>query len=574
MHNRVTNSGIGSAGAEHSTLASLYRARGDWRATMDLLFAYYLNNGLYDSIRGALSGIGYEDDEIRPLRNPANRVVEFYAAKLWPGTLPAALPIELPDGANPSITDRIDDVWRWSNWSAKKTLFARWLAIFGNGFIKVAAERDERPDRRRGDGKVVLQVLDPRLVVDFDADDRDVLTWFRIDTPQQRRTEKGEVESYVVTEVWDLDADRMRVWEHQRGIGADMRHLPIPQTDVSIGERYDIDFLPIVHVKQRDVGDDWGAGAFVLELDKIDEANRQATRLHAMLFRNNRPVWAALANALDASGRPVPAPKLADDDNGEIELSGDKIMRLPGMSRLEALVPNINFAAHLDALEAHMQELQRDLPELAYYELRGRTDLSGVAVAMLLSDAVDRLLEARGNAEAGLIRAQQIALTVGQRMGLSGFGESEIGTYERGAFEHQFVQREALPLSEPQRMTVVQQGTAAGMALATAMRHAGYSEDAIEMALEDLSEEQARSRNEARAYLELQRDVAGNDVYPQGEEVGGNPWDVFRVDDEYCVYEVDDDGNRTGAAEGCYATRAEAERLLRALYANTGEEHR
>lgn len=557
--------GVNVYDAEYSSLGGLYWAQEKTREIMDLQRIYYLNNGLYDTLRAALYLIGAEKSKARPLRNPAYRVVEFYASKQWPGTLPDALPMELLPDANPAIEERIRDIWVWSNWSARKQVAARWQAIYGNSFLKVAGD----PER----GQVLLQLIDPRYVVDFDLDDRDVITYIRIDTPIRKRNDSGEEESWTHTEIWEKYADRLRIWEHQRGYGASRRELPQPIADEAITERTGVDFVPVVHAKNRDIGEDLGVGAFQLQTDKIDEVNRQATRLHQILYRYNKPLFVAMANMVDAMGRPMPAPKLAEaNSDDEVELDDDDLMSLPGMMRLDALVPNLNYGSHLDAITAQMREIERDLPELAYYELREQGDLSGVAIDLLLSDAEDRLLEARGNGEAGMIRAQQMALSIGQAMGLPGFSPSEIGTYDTGSFDHRFRTREALPMTELQRLDLIGKATQAGLPLVTGMRRAGYSDEEIEQTIEDQVAERKRALNEARAYLAQQRAIDGAGVYDTGnvasEDVGGNPWDIFRVDGRYCVYEVDEDGNRHGEPEDCYDTRGEAEDLLEALYAN------
>ena len=36
------------------------------------------------------------------------------------------------------------------------------------------------------------------------------------------------------------------------------------------------------------------------------------------------------------------------------------------------------------------------------------------------------------------------------------------------------------------------------------------------------------------------------------------PWKVFKVDDEFCVYKVDEDGKRTGDALGCHPKESDA----------------
>jgi len=51
-------------------------------------------------------------------------------------------------------------------------------------------------------------------------------------------------------------------------------------------------------------------------------------------------------------------------------------------------------------------------------------------------------------------------------------------------------------------------------------------------------------------------------------EEGGNPWKIFKEGDEYCIYKVNEDGDKTGKTLGCHATRDEAQEQLQALYAN------
>ena len=341
------------------------------------------------------------------MRNPAFRVVEFYAAKLWPGNLPDALPI-ITD--NPAIVDPIEQVWTWSNFSSEKQAAARWFACYGDMFIKVATRQDDNGTPTR----VFLQNLEPQYVTDFDADERGFLTYVRIDIPRQRR-DGDERKSYLHTEVWNKE--EYRLWEHDKTAETPLSQLG-PMRDSRPLSDFGIDFVPVVWQPFRNIGDTRGLAAITPALDKIDEANRQATRLHQMIFRNNRALWAVSANAMDAQGRPLPPPRLGDASaDNTLDVDDDTIMRLPGQATLNSLVPALNYEAALSVIDSQMAEIQRDLPELAYYELRGRP-VSGVAAELLLGDAIDRLLEARGNAETALVRADQMALTIGEAAGI------------------------------------------------------------------------------------------------------------------------------------------------------------
>ena len=461
--------------------------RATWAQQYQMLRAYYLNNGVYEVLDALLAGVGAKRQEMRPLRNPAFRVVEFYAAKLWPGPLPAALPIVADNAA---IVEPIQQVWTWSNWAAEKQAAARWFACYGDMFLKVATKSDDqgRPVR------VFLQNLEPQYVTEFDADERGYLSYVRIDIPRQRRV-GDELKHYLHTEVWTKA--EYRLWEHEQAATTPVAQLGRPVEARSLAE-FGIDFVPIVWQPFRNIGDERGSAAITPALDKIDEANRQATRLHQMLFRYNKPLWAASANAMDAQGRPLPPPRLGGEPGGDntLELDDDTIVRLPGQATLESLVPNLNYEGALAVLNAQIEEVQRDLPELAYYELRGR-EVSGVAAELLLGDAVDRLLEARGNAEAALVRADAMALTIGQAVGIfAGLGE-----YAAGAFEHGFAERPALKLTDEQRAALVTAWVKAGVPMRTALRRVGWSQDEIDAMDEDLAEEKRLNANYADAVL-------------------------------------------------------------------------
>jgi HK97 family phage prohead protease len=52
------------------------------------------------------------------------------------------------------------------------------------------------------------------------------------------------------------------------------------------------------------------------------------------------------------------------------------------------------------------------------------------------------------------------------------------------------------------------------------------------------------------------------------EPAEGKPWDVFTQDEEFCVFKLDEDGERTGDTLGCHPTEEEAQAQVAALYAS------
>lgn len=387
----------------------------------DMLWRYYFNNDLYSSLNGISGRLGAMEEGLVAIRNPAYRVVEFYAAKLWGDELPIETEFD-------EIREPIERVWGWSNWESRKQVAARFMACTGDLFIKVS----QREDRQR----VFFQLIDARFVVDFDTDERGFLTYCRIDVPQTRR-EGDRLKNFTHTEVWTKESYRR--WEHDKTSTTEVSELGTPLEELPLNS-FGIDFIPIVHAKFRDTGDDRGRGSFLHCLDKIDEANRMATRLHRMLFLHNNAIWAVTQNGVDSAGRPIPPVTLGDGVS--VAVGDSRFISLPGGADLKTLVPAINYEGALKILQAHMEEMAQDLPEMAYYSLRDR-DLSGRAVRLLLGDAIDRAREARANAEQALVRANQMALTIGAKAKLF----DGIGTFEAGKFDHTFTERDILPVS-------------------------------------------------------------------------------------------------------------------------------
>lgn len=407
-----------------------------------LLKAYYLNNGLYEELYALLHVTGVWQGDMKPLRNPAHEVVEFHAAKLFGGEME----VEPDADAQPAIKELIEQVWKWSNWKARKTVAARWLAMYGDLFIKVGV--NERGDR------VYFQLTDPQYVTDFETDERGFVIYIRTDIPQVKRDAQGRKQDSTLTEVWDKARNRYVRWDHSFGqeAGLDLLGGGEEKELSSFG----IDFVPYVHAKFRDIGEDRGMGAFLPALDMIDESNRQATRLHQMLFRHNNVTWALRANQVDATGRPIAAPMLdgtqkktvdGKADVSTVTLGDDRLIRLPGMAELDSMVPQLPYGDALAILIAQQDAIRDKCPELEYQRMKDLgAAITGRAVRLLLGPTVDRALEARENGEQALARADAMALTIGKSVGIDGFGA--LGEFDNGDFEHCFKDRPIIPESD------------------------------------------------------------------------------------------------------------------------------
>ena len=412
-------------------------------ADYDILDAYYRNSRLYDARAEILKENSVVAEALKGLRTPAYRVVEFYASHLWPGTLPDALEIE-PDTAitqPDKLTAAIQQFWAWSNWGSQKQVVSRNYAKLGDWFSKIATKQDARGNATR----VYMQDIDPRHVVDFDVDERGYLVYVRIEVPRQRRQPDGTTQSYTHVEEWFKSQDSFRVWEIDRA--QDAGSLGTPMIDLAMTTDFGIDFVPVVHAKFKDIGDDRGQSSFGHALDKIDEANRTSTKLHQMLFRYGKADMVVEGQGRDTQGRSLPPPPLNGTvDASSVTVGSDEYYALPSGWTLSHLIANVDYAAALNIVNAQMQELRDDLPELAYYQLRDLGNISGRAVQLLLSDARDRVVEARGNAEDALIRLDQMALTIAANAKLPEF--VGLGSWDKGDFDHAFAERPVFEIPE------------------------------------------------------------------------------------------------------------------------------
>lgn len=463
-------------------LYNIPNAEATWADWYRIFEMYYYNNGLYDRVQQALYDQAIWTPGMKPLRNPVHRLVEFYVAKIWPGVLPDALQIVTD---NEEIIDPIHQLWVWSNWSQKKQLAVRHLAMLGDFFIRVATHE---PFPGVVD-RVYLQLIKPHYVTEVKDDERGYTIYIRLDIPLIRKEGRRKT-NYIHTEVWDKARNSVTIWEHTKPANTEIPDLGEPLSQAAITDS-GIDFVPFVQAKFQDVGEERGACAFLHALDKIDEANRQATRLHQMLFRYNKPIFALQANGIDSYNRPLPPPTLGDGTSSIVSVGDDDLLPLPGNASIAAMVPQLNYADALAILNEMLHEVKSDLPELVYYhiqELGG--ELSGRALRLMMSAAVDRVLEVRANAEAALLRAQQMALTLGKNYGLF----SNIGNYETGELNHTFAPRDVIPLDDLELAEEVVRLMDAEVPQATALRRVGWSEDELKQLDKDRKADDKRKQ--------------------------------------------------------------------------------
>jgi len=436
------------------------------RQACELLELYYSSNGLYLEQGGV--------EIILPEYNPTFRVVEFYAATLWPGKLDVAFPLEADDER---VFEPIEQIWKWSNWAQKKQVAARQCPMQGDLFVKAAHNGTEIEDA----DKVYMQIIPSRNVSDVEVDHQGNIIYIRIDVPETL----DDGGTRWTTEVWSKAREDVRVWVHNRSYSTDLEELGRPET--TSFDDMPVDFIPIWKAPFIDTGDVYGGAAIWPVIQKIDMLNRDASRLSQIMNRYGEPIWAVSANQVDNSGRPMSAPRMRVDSISDLSENQTAIpvggvVGLPGAADLKLLIPQIDWDAYLKKVEMKLREIQQDLPEMGYWqsmEIPG-SGQTGVAIEKLMTPAIGRCKETRGNTEPMLQRAEAGALTMAQNLQLPGFEAGKIGTYEAGDFEHTYADRNVLPKSDKEKADTTKTMTEAGMNLRFAA-HKMYGWDDEEM---------------------------------------------------------------------------------------------
>lgn len=477
------------------------------RRYYEMLEMYAASLALYDAFLQREWDRGKPFKDVRSLMTPANAVIQYYAASIWAGSLPDALPIEAEDEEElETLKEAIHGIWDASSWGKNKQVCVRMGIRLGDVFLK-SCQRD-------ADGYPYIQIIHPWYVTEFETNERNNITYIRLDMPQEE-VQTNTNRRLIETEVWDKDAGTYRFWQHYEDLEAEIEKLGDPDIELNLSagdgpNDLGFDFIPFTHIKARDTGEHYGQPPILPALDKIDELNMMATDHNDDLFRHNKAKYAISSNMVDAEGRPVVPPQMYDAD-GDVEIiqrdiGGETVYVLPGLSAISALGSGIDWTAKADSIEKSYEFLTKtDLPELRWYTLDEAGAMAGVALRRIMAPAISNTIETRGNFETGLIAAQQMCMTLGQLEGIEEF--VALVPWEEGGLRHKFEERDVMPLSEDE----VAKTDMARQSANTMMINNGYTQRYVITKIDNVSEddyEEMLAEEQRTAGPSIDEDVA------------------------------------------------------------------
>jgi hypothetical protein len=441
------------------------------------IFDGYYHNMAYHTIVTFSEALRHRErlyKHVRGVYNPVMRLVELYVGKSYPGTLDlkdaktGAVPI---DDADDNLRQAIIQLWKTSRWQQGKSVYPRNTARFGDGFIKVVDNVQKR--------YVAIEAVDPRKVK-------------HIETDLQGNITKAILEFYITVD------GTMKLYTEvitQEKFTTFIQHTPAAVVQNGRGEpvtewENDYGFVPLIHVKHRDLGLQFGAPSFMGTIHKINELNDLASIA-------NDGARKQMEMPLVATGvKPGSNIEFGSDNSTDTTDPADtpkkdtkKVLNLPGKDAdLKPIPPALDLANVNQLIQAGLEEIERDLPELALHRVRAGGNLTSPGVTASYDDAASRILEARGNFDGGLVEAQQMAIAIGGFRGYEGYTGYALDSRTNGDTDHRITERPVVSdvLSKAERIDkiIMAAGSPAADVLLTEM---GLTSDEVKAVLKAAS---------------------------------------------------------------------------------------
>lgn len=430
----------------------------------------------------------------RSIFSPAYRLIEFWSAHILGGSLdslagdgvsrPSALPIL---AENEAIRAPIAQVWRDSNWQAKKEIWTRFGAAMGDSAVMVVDDPVKQ--------KVQFKVVDPRTLRDVTRDPFGNVTAYIIEERRpdpESRLVGGLPEWATYTEACERIGEVIRYATFRNGDPYDWREYR--DGDPAAGRltewTEDYGFVPLVFVQHRDVGLGWGWSELQPSLSKLHELDDMASKLDdwvrltvdsPLLFTGvvppgqSGPLGVQSASELMFGGA---------DDKPKGRENIPILYSSAADARVHFLIAPLDVAdvsAHIQSL---LEELHADHPELMADNIGANA--SGEARKVAREKVEATVLQRRSGYDDAMVRAHQMAISIGALKGYPGFEGFTVDSYSRGELDHTIgtrsvfaTDKEAVLREAQARALVVKTLVDAGVSHESAMRQAGWSEEEI-----------------------------------------------------------------------------------------------
>lgn len=346
--------------------------------TLELRQSYY-DGSVYRRVRKQIARMGMLGPGveklyagIKPLYLPLSRAVDVDA-----GIIPGDWVLDemVPE----NLAEAMAQIFAWSKWNTDGVLYVHYGAEMGVSGLKISDLREQK--------KVIIKPVDPQRFMLVASNDYDATPGMSI----YLETRMDAEDDYEYAEV--VTPDEIRTYRNAESYGFGDRD---PVTPNELG------FVPYVEVRHIETGKSLGECTFQKAIDLLDEVNQLASYLADIIKKHAEPQWAAFGV-----------------DPSDLVKSGDKVWFFPGKATdAKPLVAQIDIAGVLAFIQEIAKNVDGALPELAFDELKSKTQIATATLELQLLELVLKIKRCRPNYDDGLTQALRLAGRAGQSMGL------------------------------------------------------------------------------------------------------------------------------------------------------------
>ncbi len=356
-----------------------YAARWKSRLTELTRRRNYYDGSIYTDYRQRLGNAGWLWPKlykgIKALYLPLSRAVDVDA-----GIVPGGW--TLADDAPIAWQPAIKQVFDWSDWVRDGVLYIHYGSQYGVTGLKVSDLRDAKRVQVKPIKPTSFMMIDPADTGDYD---RTPTISFIV---EDRIDEAGE--KYEYAEV--ITASDVRTFRDGQ---------PWPFGGREANYVNELGFVPLVEAEHIKTGEAYGESTYQKVIPLLDEVNELASYLADIVKKNAEPQWVVFG--AEAS---------------DLLRSGDNVWFVPGDGRVEALLPKIDVAGVLEFVREIRDQVTGGLPELAFDELKAKTQIATATLELQLMELVLKIKRCRPNYDHGLADALRMAGRAGASMGL------------------------------------------------------------------------------------------------------------------------------------------------------------
>jgi hypothetical protein len=365
----------------------------------------------------------------------------------------------------------VSNMWERSNFQSGKYRLVRFGSNLGDAFLFMLPDALNKPVLYIGNSEDWTPIYDPhdrdtmtaaKQSYMFVSGDGKQHTWDRIFWPDR-------VETYIDEKLTDQDAaGNVITFDHGFGV------------------------VPVWHVRNIDIGEEFGACSWANVQPKIDNLNEMASYLRSIIYRYAEPTLIGKnirPGSVDDNGKPVRVQKGTTKNGTQIiYVNGDERAELVPLEFQGNPLPQV-----LENIRDLYTDIKDDLPELALSKLRDQVGPSGYSVNLQLSDAIAKIAELRGSYGEVLEWINQVAIRY------------EVGspTAALEEFQNSLVFEPVLPVDEEGRISVWEGEKRLNItSRRQILREKGLSDEEIDKRLKEIDEDMQQDIYNARLAME------------------------------------------------------------------------